>query len=156
MRGRRTASESGATVTYVLSFPTRRTAKIDQGTAPGVTITAGALSSVAVTPASLTAGATGNVTISFTNSNAWPANGKLVVTFPAGFDVSAVTAGAITGADGTATAAVAGQTVTVTRAGGATTTGGGTAVSITLGGTRNPQVSGTTGTFSLSTATWRE
>ncbi|MFH1245816.1 MAG: hypothetical protein V1662_04950, partial [Candidatus Omnitrophota bacterium] len=51
---------------------------------------AGAISAAGVTPAGLVAGITGDVTISFTSINAIPANGKIVVTFPSGFDVSAV------------------------------------------------------------------
>jgi len=143
---------SGTTGLSTLSTRTPEGAVIDQGTAPGTTIDPGTLTGAAVTPSSTVAGATGNVDVGFTSANAWPANGKLAVTFPAGFDVSSASFVTATGVDGTMGASVAGQTVTLTRSGG-TTTGPGTLVSVTLGGVTNPPVSGTTGTYDLSTTT---
>jgi hypothetical protein len=143
---------SGTTGTYLLATTTTTGADIDQGTAPGTTIAPGALTGASVTPDTTVAGATGNVVVSFTTSNAWPANGKLVVTFPAGFDVSGASFVTASGVDGTFGTAVAGQAVTLTRSGGTAAPGDSTP-SITIGGITNPAVSGTTGSYGLDTTT---
>jgi hypothetical protein len=146
-------STIGVTGTFSLTTQTAATTPIDQGTAAGVTITPGALTSVTFTPASLMAGAAGTATVGFTTSTPWPGDGKAVIVFPAGFNVSAVTGGAVSGANGTVSAAAVGQTLTLTRGGGATATAGATAVTIALGNLKNPGVSGTTGSFMVMTQT---
>jgi len=80
----------------------------------------------------------------------WPADGMLVIDFPAGFDVSAASFFGVSGPNGTFTVGVSGQTVTVTRSGGSTFAGSAT---ITLGAIQNPGTTGTTGSFSLVTTT---
>ena len=118
---------SGSTGTYTIRTTTAGDVTIDEdGAVTADTITVGALTSTDVEPASLAAAATGNVTVSFTTTNALTNSGKIVVIFPAGFDVSAVTFDSVGDSlDGTATVAVVGQTVTVTRTGGCHLRGGG-------------------------------
>jgi hypothetical protein len=107
----------------------------------------------AVTPAVLVKSTTNSVDVAFTLADPWPADGKLVITFPSGFDVSGVAATATaSGADGTFTVAVVGQVVTVTRGGG-TNTAAATPVTITLSGVTNPATAGVTGTFALAAQT---
>jgi hypothetical protein len=138
------------TGTFTLTTRTNGGVAIDTGTAAGVTFTAGALSSTSVTPASLVAGATGNVVVALTTATSWPANGKLLVTFPAGFNVAGATFVSSTGTTGGFTASVSSQTVTLTRDNTGTATAPG-AMTFTLGAIKNPPISGTTGTFSLAT-----
>ena len=126
---------------------------IDSGTAPSVTLEPGAITNASVTPASLLAGAIGNVAVNFTTTHIWPPDGTLRIDFPAGFDVSSASfVGTSFGPIGTFSLAVSGQTVTLTRIGGGDLPFGGSA-SLTLDGVQNPATSGTTGSFSLTTAT---
>ena len=111
----------------------------------------GALATTSVVPASLAAGATGNVVVTFTTVNAVSA-GKVQVTFPAGFDVS----GAGVNASGTnisgtlALDGVAGQVVTITDA---TISAGQAGAAFTLTGITNPTIVGGTGIFGIQTQT---
>jgi len=59
-------------------------------------------------------------TVAFTTADALPADGKIVVTFPAGFDISGVGVGDITSStmDGSFSASAGGQVLTITRSGG--------------------------------------
>jgi len=119
------------------------------------TITSAAIGSgtASVTPASLVVGVTGNVTASFTNVNAIPADGKVVITFPVGFILPATGNYTATknsgGLDGILTPTTSSQTITITRSGGSSTAAG--AQSITLSNIQNPSAAGTTGTYSLQT-----
>ena len=146
-------TNGGSTITtgtFTLTTRTNGGVAIDTGTAAGVTFTAGALSSTSVTPASLVAGATGNVVVALTTATSWQANGKLLVTFPSGFVVAGATFVSSTGPTGGFTVSVASQTVTLTRDNTGTATAPG-ALTFTIGGIKNPPISGTTGTFSLAT-----
>ncbi|MDO8688199.1 MAG: LamG domain-containing protein, partial [Dehalococcoidales bacterium] len=112
------------------------------------------ISAANIEPASLVVGATGNVTVSFTTVNAIPADGKIVVTFPAGFTLSSgasTAASSASGIDGTLTASVSGQVVTVTRSGGSSSAAG--AKSFVLSNIKNPASTGSTGTYGLKTTT---
>ncbi len=154
LTGIKNPTVSGSTGTYAITTTNAADANIDtEAAVTADTITPGALTGTNVEPASLVAGATGNATVSFTTTNPVANNGKIKVTFPAGFDVSGATFGSVGGTlDGTATVSVAGQVVTITRTGG-TTLAGGAAGSIVLGGIKNPTVSGSTGTYSILTTT---
>jgi len=120
---------------------------------------AAALSATNVQPASLVAGSTNQVTISFTPSGTpagdIPVDGKIKVTFGAGYDLSGVGAAAGTCAtmDGTFVTSVAGQVVTITRQGDGTIELGNTAQTCTINTIVNPGVSGTTGTYTIETTT---
>lgn len=112
----------------------------------------GDLSSASITPASYVTNATGNVTVAFTNEYLIPTDGKIVVVFPSGFDVSAVS-GATSAADidGSLAVGVSGQTVTITRSGG-TLVAEATAIDdLVIAGVKNPIYDGTTGNFTIST-----
>lgn len=125
---------------------------IDQDTSVAqVTITAGALDTTSVVPASLVSEATGNVVVTFTTRNEVTA-GKVQVTFPSGFDVS----GAGVNASGTnitgslALDSVAGQIVTINSATIAASQSG---AAFTLTGIKNPTATGGTGVFGIETQT---
>jgi hypothetical protein len=140
---------SGATGTFLLRTTTNGQQPINSGTAPGVTITPGALGgSPSVTPTSLVTSASGRVTVSFDTGHNLPGDSTFRITFPAGFDVSGASFLSAFAPDGTYAIAVSGQTVTLTRSGGSVFAG---TVLLTLTGIRNPGVTGTTGTFSIET-----
>lgn len=83
-----------------------------------------ALSSTNVQPDSLIKGVRGPVTVTFTTATAIPIDGKIKVTFPAGFDVSNVGVDAGWGCstmDGLISASHSGQTAVLTRSGGTQT-----------------------------------
>ena len=115
---------------------------------------AGVLSNANVAPASLVAGASGNVNVTFTMANPLPANGKVVITFPSGFDVSTNEISATSSdVDGTFyEATVSGQELTFERENDGTAEPAG-AITITLTNVGNPSVSGATGTFTITTTT---
>lgn len=141
---------AGPTASFPIATSTRAGDQIDTGTAPGITITAGAITGGQVTPASLLTAATGNVGVAFTTADAIPANGRIVVTFPAGFNVagaSGATPG--TGIDGTLAVTTSGQSVILTRSGGTDAAAGG--LDLTIAGITNPAYMGTTGTFGIRT-----
>ena len=144
----------GTTGTYTIKTTTSTDADIDQNTSVAAdTIVAGALASTNVQPASLVAGASGNVTVSLTTANPIPVGGKIVLTFPAGFVFSNGGATAATSAsmDGTLAVSVTGQVMTLTRSGG--TSQPPAAETITLTNIRNPQVTGSTGVYQIKTST---
>lgn len=104
---------------------------------------------------SLVAGAVNNHTFTFKVFNAWASNGKLQVTFPNGyaFNSGGTTTAAFTaGGSGTLDApSISGQTISFTRAGGATITSG-TSVSLQVSKIKNPTTAGNTSTFTVATA----
>jgi hypothetical protein len=125
---------------------------VDTGTGPLVTLTAAALTSLSTSPATAMPGATTTYTFGFTLANAWPADGTLTIVFPNDYGLGSPSV-TLTGATGTATASVAGQTVTVTRAGDGATTSAGTAVTVALTAIENPGTDGSYGPFTLTTRT---
>jgi len=141
---------AGRTASFPIATSTRAGDQIDTGTAPAVTITAGAITAGQATPASLLTGANGNVSVTFTTANAIPADGRIVVTFPAGFNVAAASGATPgTGIDGTLAVTTSGQSVILTRSGGSDAAAG--AKALTIAGITNPAYMGTTGTFGIRT-----
>ena len=113
---------------------------------------AAALTATNVQPASLVAGSSTTVTVTFTTATALPNNGKIKVTFPSGFDVSTLSAPVnCTGFDGSFSFTTGGQVVTITRSANGTSTGAPASISCTMPTIRNPQVSGSTGTYTITT-----
>lgn len=112
--------------------------------------TAATLTSTNVEPASLVAGTTGSVPVTFTTINALPNNGVIKVTFGSGFNVGGANTGACSSQDGTFVTTVSGQTVIITRQADGASEGAG-AQTCTIAGIRNPTSSGTTGTYTIST-----
>lgn len=110
---------------------------------------AAALTSTNVQPASLVAGASSTVTVSFTTVGTIPLDGKIKVTFPSGFNVASASGAACPSMDGTLATSVAGQVVTITRSAGSAQTAA--AESCTINNIVNPQVSGSTGTYTIET-----
>ncbi len=113
----------------------------------------GDLTSTNVEPGSLALGSETANTVTFTTTAEIPADGLIVVTYPAGFDVSGAVNGTnLTGIDGTLTVGVSGQDLTFTRGGGATAYTG--AVSFTIDtGIITPFATGATGTYTITTQT---
>ncbi len=116
---------------------------------------AGSLAGTAVSLASLSAGATSNNTISFTVANSLPANGKIQITYPAGFDISgvgAVATSAIIDGTFTVTLDAPSRVVTITRNNDGTALAPATVVNdLVITGVKNPGSGGLTGTFAIST-----
>ena len=78
------------------------------------------LTSVTNAPSPNTAGDTSTHTVSFTTADPLPLDGKILVTFPAGFDLTAVGNADISSGtmDGSFSVSAAGQVLTITRSGG--------------------------------------
>lgn len=122
------------------------------------TIVTGTITSANIEPASLVAGTTTSVTVSFTTATDLPSNGKIVLTFPTSlaggftFGVGGDTAvSSITGIDGTLSVATSSNVVTLTRSGGSEFAAG--AISFVLSNVQNPPSSGSTGTYQIKTTT---
>lgn len=107
-----------------------------------------AITAITLTPTPATAGVSSSHLINFTTATSLPANGKILVTYPAGFDASAAVATSST-INGGFTVAVVGQVVTITRNNlGTSTTAG--ARDITLAGVVN---SPTVGAYTVTVET---
>jgi hypothetical protein len=93
-------------------------------------------------------------TISFTTLSDLPNNASLLITWPAGFDLTGINLAGVTwGGVGTPfNRSVSGQTLTLTRTGGSTV-GGGTAMTVAVPSVKNTTVTGSTFTLSLTTQT---
>ena len=97
-------------------------------------------------------GATTTSTISFTSTADIPNLGKIVVTYPSGYDVSGadtLIATNLGGLDGTWTAGVSGQVVTFTQTNGSITSADN--LSLTISGILNPIAVGVGGTYTILT-----
>ena len=89
--------------------------------------------------------------VSFQSALALPADGRIVIVFPAELDLSNLgQVLEVTGISGTLSVGKTGQTATIYRSGGSELPAD-TTVSFTLNSILNPSTAGTTGTFSLST-----
>ncbi|MHB8633250.1 MAG: Ig-like domain-containing protein [Thermoplasmatota archaeon] len=125
---------------------------------------AGTLASTSVSAASLSTGAATSYSFTFKPATAWPANGKLAVTFPSDYSgllvapttITATVSPSATGCGGSGsvggfTGSVSGLVMTLTRSG----TGGVCAttdtVTVTANGVTNPHTAVTTGTFTFAT-----
>lgn len=116
---------------------------------------AGTLTSTNVQPASLLAGATSQVTVSFSTIGVIPPGGKVKVTFGAGFNVAGANGGICPTfpGDGGITGfitSVADQVVTIARVAGTATTAT-NAETCTIEGIINPAAAGSTGTYTITT-----
>ena len=114
----------------------------------------GTLANTSFTPASLTAGSVGNVDVAFDLAKALPPYGQIVLTFPAGFTLSSgatTTVTSMTNIAGTLTAAISGQTVTITRSGSVDEVEAGTTVSLTLSNIMTSTTVGSSGSYGIST-----
>jgi len=124
----------------------------DNGSVSGKTITANTLSNTDVQPQGLGQGVLGSVNVAFTTTNTLASNDKIKITFSSGFDLTGMTGASCSTIDGTITASVSGQTVTLARNG----TGGNTAAgaqNCLINGIRTPGVPGSTGTYQIQTTT---
>ena len=154
--------------TFLPKFPRAATANISSAVVPmfprsstatfgdshtAVKTVIGDLTGTNVQPESLVAGAVGNVDVTFTLANALPADGKIVITLPAGFTSSGgATAIGLAGTsfDGTETVTVSGNVITITRSGGSSLNAG-TNITIELTNIKNPATAGSTGTYAIKT-----
>lgn len=116
--------------------------------------TVGDLTSTNVEPASLIVGRESVNTVTFTTSAAIPSGGIIKVTYPSGWNVAnmnGLTAGSLSGLDGTWTASVSGQIITLTQSGGTESAAG--AKSLTLSRIVNTTTPGNGGTYAITTTT---
>lgn len=152
-------SAAGSTGTYQIKTTdsTDATIDIDAAVTADTISNPPALTSTNVQPASLQASDSGNVTVSFTTATTIPSDGKIKVTFPtslgSGFTFNnggTTAASGLSGLDGTLSVSIASNVITLTRGGGATSSGAG-AKSFTLSFIKNPTVAGSTGTYSIQT-----
>ena len=141
---------TASNITISIATQTGSGTELDTGSAQ-VTITPGSLSNATVTPASLVAGATGNVAVSFTTDNPIPADGRMEIAFPSGFSLTGVNSATSSTIGGGLTASVSSQTVTVQRDNTGSQVAADAAVSLTLATVQNPVVSGSTGTYTVTT-----
>ena len=114
------------------------------------------LTSTNVEPASLIQDRVENVTVSFITVNPIPANGKIVVTFPSGFGLSSGSTTTVSSENfdgGTNALSINGQVITITRDNLGTEIGASSGVSVVLTNIKNPSDLGSTGTYSIKTAT---
>ncbi len=86
---------------------------------------AAALTQVTATPANVTVLANTEYLIYFKTTTSIPVDGKIVLEFPTGFDVSSASFDSWSGIDGLNSVSVAGQVVTVTRSGDGTSSAAG-------------------------------
>src|SRR3989344_572993 len=88
-------------------------------------VQAAALTSVSNIPWSSDISVSGKHTVKFTTVTSTPADGKIVITFPSGFDFSAATFDSWSGFDGGRSVAIVGQVITITRDGTGSSSGAG-------------------------------
>ena len=121
------------------------------------TFVVGTLSATNVQPASLVAGAVGDVGVTFIISDPLPTDGKIAITFPSGFRLNSGSATAMgdDGAsfDGTTSVSVSGQIATITRVGDGDSIDADTVVTLTLTSIKNPPVSGSSKSYIIKTTT---
>jgi len=120
-------------------------------------ISSGALTSTNVEPASLVAGAVGNVTVSFTIANPLPVDGSIYIYMPQDLGNGYVldsggTTGitSVSGIDGTFTISNSNNFITITRVGDGTISTAG-AKSFVLTHIKNPDQTGTIGVYTIET-----
>jgi len=109
-----------------------------------------ALTNVSNTLTSTQVSATTTHQVNFTTYTSIPADGKVVITFPSGFDVSSAAYSAWSGFDGGRSVATSGQVVTITRDGAGSESSAGSKY-ITLSGITNSASAGTTYTVTVQT-----
>jgi len=122
---------------------------------------AGSVGTASFTPVSLVSSATGSVNVTFDATKGIEAYGKVELTFPTGYDLTGVTSTSVTSnsttvLDGTLTAAVSGQVITVTRSGTTNPVQLATTVSLTVANIKNPSAAGATGLYTIKTKTNRD
>ncbi len=118
----------------------------------------GALTNVNVEPVALTSGTEGDVAVTFTLANVLPNDGKVVIDFGSGFDATGLTNITNTsGIDGTWAIALSdgdgtNDIVTLTRQADGTQTAATTTIVLMLEDeVKNPTISGSTGSYTVST-----
>lgn len=112
------------------------------------------LTTVTATPANAVVSTQNTYTIAFTvpATGVIPADGKIVITFPAGFTVATDAVGGLTGIDGGAAVAFVGQVITVTRNGAGTNATAGVK-SLTVNKITNHATANSTYTVNVATTT---
>ena len=117
-------------------------------------ITDGLLADAAVIPSETAAGASLDMMLEFRVFNSWPANGKLRVTFPPDYDLSAATVTSLSGnVSGTLSiGSVVGNVATIVRAGGVALVSGDYVQDVQIGNIVNPPYATAT-SFNIQTTT---
>ncbi|MFA5789038.1 MAG: S-layer homology domain-containing protein, partial [Candidatus Gracilibacteria bacterium] len=117
-----------------------------------VNVSADALTATNVDPYIFTQNSLTTSIVYLTTTVQIPSGGKIAVTYPSGYDVllaDGKTAQRPSGIDGTWNVAVSGQVMTLTQTGGSATNAG--ALSFEVTEIKNPELTGTTGTYTITT-----
>ncbi|MBI2634402.1 S-layer homology domain-containing protein [Candidatus Peregrinibacteria bacterium] len=117
-------------------------------------IIVGDLTATNVAPESLSLSTISPTTFAFTTTAQVPSGAKIVVVYPAGWNLAGAAGqvgSALSGLTGTWTATVSSQTLTLTKTGGSADAAG--AKSLTLNGIMTPPNEGSGGTYSITTTT---
>lgn len=123
----------------------------DSGNNLNFTFLDSALLAPSVTLADTSATVTTAATISFTTTNPVPANGQIVINFPAGFDISGISGASSSDIDGTLSIqSITGQLLVLERTGGTTLSSSSTISDLLVSGIVNPSSAGATGMFQIS------
>lgn len=127
---------------------------VNPSSAVAITVSPGALSGTNVEPESLFISSKSPHTISFTTNVPIANLGKIVVTYPAGWsltEVAGTTATNLSGLNGTWTATVVGQVLTLTQTGGTLSSAG--IKSLNINGIYTPSTAGSGGAYGIATFT---
>lgn len=141
-------STAGLTGAYAINTTTAVPASIDTGAPAGDVMVAATLTSTNVQPVSLRTSSVNTVNIAFTTINQVQITGKVKVTFPSGFNVTAANAGTCSSMDGSFATSVDGQTVIITRSGGSKQSVA--AETCAISGIRNPSAVGSGGSYTVT------
>ncbi len=114
-------------------------------------LTTATLTGMSIALSSTTKGATGIMTVGFTNVNPIPANGLILVTMPANYTATTGSQVVSLGGFTPATASVSGQLLTITN--GSVEVPASTPVSFTVSNITNPTTAGAGASFALRTRT---
>lgn len=143
----------GSTGAYLVTTRQSDGTIIDSGSASADNITSASLSGVSLLPISQTVGALANQTLALTATSGIPADGKIKITYPSGFDLSKITTVSSADINGSLTVSVSGQDVIITRSGGTSISPGTVIDDLLLGVIRNPVSPGASGSFQVATLT---
>lgn len=142
-------TSTGATGTYTIQTKDSLGNITDSGSvAADIYYASTSLSATNVQPASLVAGAQSVATITFTTATSTPIDGKFRVTFPSGFSLSPITAVACASISGSVSFTTSSNSLLISRTGNGSTEAAGVE-SCTATNIRNPQISGSAGTYSI-------
>jgi hypothetical protein len=114
------------------------------------TITPGTLTATDIAPENLVTSSTQLHTVLFTTVNPIPADGKIIISYNAGFSTTSSNSATCSGLDGSITTTTSTNQIILTRSGGTTSTAGGS-VECLIRDVRNRQTAGASGFYNVTT-----